>query len=61
MEKYAITISDGHNEDWFYYNTKEEYDNAFKVFTDSEDDMHGYILNDDNEYEVIESYYNNII
>ena len=26
MKKYAISISDGHDEDWFYYNTKEEYD-----------------------------------
>jgi len=57
MTKYAISISDGHEEDWYYYNTKKEYLNEFDNFKKTESDIHGYILNSDNEYEVINSYW----
>lgn len=61
MKKYAISISDGHDEDWFFYDTKEKYENAFYVFKIGEEDMHGYVLNENNEYEVIDSYWGSIV
>jgi len=57
MKKYAISISDGHDEEWYFYDTKEEYLNKFEAFKKIESDVHGYILNSDNEYEVINSHW----
>ena len=57
MEKYAISISDGHDEEWYFYETKEEYLAKFDAFKEVESDIHGYILNSNNEYEVINSYW----
>lgn len=57
MNKYAISISDGHDEEWHFYETKEEYLAKFDAFKEVENDIHGYILNSNNEYEVINSYW----
>lgn len=57
MKKYAISISDGHYEEWFFYKTFEDYSIGFETFKKNEDDIHGYTLNSDNEYEVINSYW----
>jgi hypothetical protein len=54
---YAISISDGHDEDWFYYQSEEEYKRAFELFKIDESDIHGYVLNENDEYEVIDSYW----
>lgn len=55
--KYAISISDGRSEDWYYYRLEEDYKRAFNEFKESESDIHGHILNDNDEYEVIDSYW----
>ena len=57
MKKYAISISDGHSEDWYFYDTEAEYSNSFEQFKTTESDIHGHILNSNNEYEVIDSYW----
>jgi hypothetical protein len=57
LEKYAISISDGHNEDWHYYKTESQYQYAFERFKETESDVHGYILNENREYEVIQSHW----
>ena len=63
MKKYAISISDGHNEDWEYYNTKKETYNQFSILKKTEEDIHVYELTDkfcklgDFNYEVIDSYW----
>jgi hypothetical protein len=54
---YAISLSDGHNEDWYYYPNKEQYQISFDKFKETESDIHGYMLNSNKEYEVIESYW----
>lgn len=55
--KFAISTSDGHDEDWFYFETREQYLKAFDEFKKSESDIHGYELNSNDEYEVIDSYW----
>ena len=55
--KFAISTSDGHDEEWFYFETKEQYLKAFDEFKESESDIHGYELNSNDEYEVIDSYW----
>lgn len=57
LEDYAISISDGHDEDWFYYETYDQYVKEFNEFKKSESDIHGYKLNSNDEYEVIDSYW----
>ena len=37
MKKYAISISDGHNEDWEYFNTKKETYKTFNILKKTED------------------------
>ena len=56
LSKYAISTSDGHDEDWYYYETEVQYKEALDLFIKTESDVHGYILNASNEYEVIDSY-----
>jgi hypothetical protein len=55
--KFAISTSDGHDEDWFYFETREQYLKAFDEFKESESDIHGYELNSNDEYQVIDSYW----
>lgn len=57
LMKFAISTSDGHDEEWFYFETKEQYLKAFDEFKESESDIHGYELNSNDEYEVIDSYW----
>lgn len=58
MTKYAISTSDGHDEYWYYYDNIEEYQIGFKELKNyGEDDIHGYVLNDNEEYEVIDYYW----
>lgn len=54
---YAISTSDGHNEEWEYINNKKLLYNRFKELKITESDIHLYKLNDNNEYEVIDSYW----
>ena len=56
-EPYAISTSDGHDEDWSYYPNKREYRKAFNKLKKTEDDIHGYKLTKNDEYEVIDSYW----
>lgn len=58
--KFAISTSDGHDEDWFYFETREQYLKAFDEFKESESDIHGYELNSNDEYQVIDSYWEKI-
>jgi len=58
MKPYAISFSDGHSEDWMYFDTQAE---AVAKFNDSkfdEDDIHLHKLIDEEEgYEVIDSFW----
>ena len=57
MQKYAISISDGHSEDWEYYNTKKETYNQFSILKKTEEDIHVFEYNNKFGYEVIDSYW----
>ena len=57
MKKYAISISDGHNEDWEYFNTKKETYKTFNFLKKVEDDIHVFEYNKKYGYEVIDSYW----
>lgn len=57
ISPFAISISDGHEEDWYFYDTKEEVEESFENFKKIESDIHVYGLNSDYEYEVINSYW----
>lgn len=54
---FAISISDGHNEDWTFYNSKEEVEEAFEDFKKFESDIHVYEFSLEYGYEVIDSYW----
>jgi hypothetical protein len=56
--KYAISVSDGHDDDWYYYKNKDDYRLSFEAFVEhnKDIDIHGYVLNSNNEYEVIDSH-----
>jgi len=54
---YGISTSDGHDEEWSYYETKEDAYQMFEIMQTYEDDIHLFELNDNNEYEVIDSYW----
>lgn len=53
---YAISTSDGHDEDWTYYDSELEAHETFEYMKSYETDIHLYKLNDD-EYEVIDSWW----
>ena len=55
--RYAISTSDGHDEEWEYINNKKILYKRFKELKITESDIHLYKLNDNNEYEVIDSYW----
>ena len=52
MKKFALTISDGHENSWEYFNDSETQLNRFNELKKTEDDIHLYELNKNNEYEV---------
>lgn len=54
---YAISTSDGHDEFWTYYTSELEAHETFIYMQGYEDDIHLYKLNDDIEYEVIDSFW----
>lgn len=54
---YAISTSDGHDEDWTYYDGEKEAREAFIFMQEYEDDIHLCKLTSNNEYEVIDSYW----
>lgn len=54
---YAISTSDGHNEDWTYYESELEAHETFIYMQGYEDDIHLYKLNSNDEYEVIDSFW----
>ena len=61
MEKtkpFAISISDNHEEEWHYYDTEIEANDAFNEFKETEDDIHLLKLDDEFGYVVINSYWN---
>ena len=56
FDDYAISTSDGHDEEWTYYkNAKEAYD-TFEYMKSYETDIHLFMLNERHEYEVIDSW-----
>jgi hypothetical protein len=56
---YAISVSDGHDEDWEYYDSEKEVYERFEYMKEYEDDIHLYKLvkNEEWEYEVIDSFW----
>ena len=56
-EPFAISTSDGHNEDWTYYKDERDARKAFVAMQTDESDIHLYKLTDENEYEVIDSFW----
>jgi len=54
---YAISTSDGHDEDWTFYGSKEETYEAFEKMKEYEDDIHLYEYSKEYGYEVIDSYW----
>ncbi len=61
MKKYAISTSDGHDEDWSYYDSEEDARNEFERMKEYESDIHlyeyGHIGGDEYNYEVIDSFW----
>ena len=53
---FAITTSDGHDEDWSYYKNKEDAEENFNKLKEIEDDIHLYEYNMALGYEVIDSH-----
>lgn len=53
---YAISTSDGHDEDWSYYKTEEEAYDSFESMKANESDIHLYEFNYELGYEVIDSW-----
>ena len=54
---YAISTSDGHDEDWTFYWSKEDCDKDFKILMEYEDDIHVYEYSKQYGYEVIDSFW----
>ena len=57
MKKYAISVSDGHDEDWEYFDLKTETYKRFNTLKTYEEDIHVYTYNKKYGYEVIDSYW----
>lgn len=53
---WAISTSDGHEEDWTYYGSKEIAESTFEKLKEVENDIHLYKYNMDLGYEVIDSF-----
>jgi hypothetical protein len=56
-QPYAISTSDGHDEDWTYYDSEREVYERFEYMKEYETDVHLFKLTLNNEYEVIDSWY----
>jgi hypothetical protein len=56
FKQYAITISNGYDQDWEYFDTKEDADIAFEESKRS-GDVHYYEYNKELGYEVIDSFW----
>lgn len=54
---FAISTSDGHDEDWTYYKSELEAHETFIYMQGYESDIHLYELNENGEYEVIDSWW----
>jgi hypothetical protein len=54
---YAISTSDGHDEDWTYYASELEAHETFIYMQGYESDIHLFKLNYNFEYEVIDSWW----
>ena len=53
---YAISTSDGHDEDWTFCKTKDEADKLFEASKEC-GDVHYFEYNKEFGYEVIDSYW----
>lgn len=56
-KKYAISTSDGHDEDWTYYDKEGKARLMFEKMKSYETDIHLFMFNENEEYEVIDSWY----
>jgi len=59
MKKYAIRTSDGYNEDWIYFDTKNKALKEFKLYRQSDVEPTSVYFYEHSEklgYEVIDSY-----
>jgi hypothetical protein len=54
---YAISVSDGHDEFWIYYDTEEQAREGFEQLKENESDIHLYMFNHNYGYEVIDSFW----
>lgn len=54
---YAISTSDGHDEEVTFYQSELEAREKFIYMQDYESDIHLFKLNENNEYEVIDSFW----
>lgn len=54
---YALSTSDGHDEEWEYFDNELEAKDRFVKLQWSEDDIHLYEYNVEFGYEVIDSYW----
>lgn len=54
---YAISTSDGHDEDWTFYQSELEAHETFIYMQGYESDIHLFKLNHNFEYEVIDSWW----
>lgn len=60
LKPFAISVSDGHNEDWYYFDNETDCLTEFEKLKEVEDDIHVYklVINHGvEEYEVFESYW----
>ena len=57
-KEFAISVSDGHGEEWEYFDTEEEARKMFEQLKKMEDDIHLYKYDPKFGYEVIDSYWN---
>ena len=53
---YAISTSDGHDEEWSYFVNKQNAYDEFEKLKSIESDIHLFELTQNNEYEVLDSY-----
>lgn len=54
---FAISTSDGHDEDWTYYDSERDAYDTFIYMQGYESDIHLFKLTLNNEYEVIDSWF----
>jgi len=53
---FAISVSDGHEEEWSYFPNKEDGEVYFKTCVSNDEDVHFYEYNKEYGYEVIDSH-----